>query len=404
MNSTTWVMILFRPHMSRYSIVLLSFLCAVFSTAVAQQRVPVFISGTDGHKTYRIPAMIGMPDGILLAFCEGRVADSGDFGDINIVLKRSSDGGITWSAMQTVVDYHALQAGNPAPVVDLTDPAYPKGRIFLFYNTGNNHENEVRKGNGLREVWYKTSTDNGNSWSEGVNITTMVHRPKQPQVNDAYNFPEDWRSYANTPGHAIQLTRGKYAGRIFVPANHSEGESQPQFMDYRAHGFYTDDHGKTFHLGQSVNFPGSNESMATELSGGTLMMNIRNQRGDIRSRIVAISKSGGEHWDTAYFDNNLPDPVCQGSILTINSQKQKTIIAFCNAADKERRDNLTLRISSDEGKRWQKEYVIDKGQDNQKGDHAAYSDLVKLSNKSIGILFERNNYGEIVFVRQSWRK
>ena len=382
----------------------LPFLCCIFSVAVSQQRVPVFVSGTEGHKSYRIPAMISLPEGTLLAFCEGRVVDSGDFGDINIVLKRSNDGGITWSALQTVVDYDELQAGNPAPVVDLTDPAFPKGRIFLYYNTGNNHENEVRKGNGLREVWYKTSTDNGNSWSAAVNITTKVHRPKQPGVNSAYNFPEDWRSYANTPGHAIQFTAGKYAGRIFVAANHSEGEPQSQFMDYRAHGYYTDDHGKTFHLSQSINIPGSNESMATELSDGRLLMNIRNQRGDIRSRIVALSSTGGEQWDTVYFDSNLPDPVCQGSILTISNQKKGTTIAFCNAADRERRDNLTLRISSDEGKSWNKKYVIDKAGDDQKGDHAAYSDLVKLSSKSIGILYERSNYSQIVFVRQDWGK
>lgn len=396
-------MITLSPRMDKLLIVL-PFLCCIFSSALPQERIRVFVSGTEGHKTYRIPAMIRLPDGILLAFCEGRVVDSGDFGDINIVLKRSNDGGRTWSALQTVVDYESLQAGNPAPVIDLTDPAYPKGRIFLFYNTGNNHENEVRKGNGLREVWYTTSTDNGFSWSDGVDITTMVHRPKQPGVNSAYNFHDDWRSYANTPGHAIQFTRGKYTGRIFVAANHSEGEPLPQFIDYRAHGFYTDDHGKTFHLGQSVNLPGSNESMATELSDGRLMMNIRNQKGEIRSRIVALSNSGGEQWDTTYFDNNLPDPVCQGSTLTISNQRQSTTIAFCNAADRERRDNLTLRISFDEGKSWDKKYVIDKAGDNTKGDHAAYSDLVKLNSKSIGILYERNNYEEIVFVRQVWKK
>jgi sialidase-1 len=98
--------------------------------------------------------------------------------------------------------------------VDLTDPEYPKGRIFLFYNTGNNHEGEVRKGNGYREVWYKTSVDGGNTWSDEVNITTQVHRPYQPQINPAYNFKEDWRSYANTPGHAMQFESGKYKGRI----------------------------------------------------------------------------------------------------------------------------------------------------------------------------------------------
>jgi sialidase-1 len=63
-------------------------------------------------------------------------------------------------------------------------------------------------------VWYKTSVDGGNTWSDAVNITTQVHRPYQPQINPAYNFKEDWRSYANTPGHAMQFESGKYKGRI----------------------------------------------------------------------------------------------------------------------------------------------------------------------------------------------
>jgi len=128
---------------------------------LAQEKVPVFISGTDQHKSFRIPAIIMLPNKDLLAFCEGRVNGSGDFGDINIVMKTSHDKGVTWSKINTIVDADSLQAGNPAPVVDLTDPLYPSGRIFLFYNTGNNHESEVRKGNGLREVWYKTSVDGG---------------------------------------------------------------------------------------------------------------------------------------------------------------------------------------------------------------------------------------------------
>ena len=130
---------------SSISIVLL---CCFFPSLPQAKKILVFTSGTEGHKSYRIPAIIGLPNGQLLAFCEGRVNDAGDFGDINIVLKRSDDKGQTWSAIRTVVDYDSLQAGNPAPVVDLTDPAYPGGRIFLFYNTGNNHEDEVRKGNG----------------------------------------------------------------------------------------------------------------------------------------------------------------------------------------------------------------------------------------------------------------
>ena len=378
-------------------------LLLLMATTLAQTTdVPVFVSGTEGYKSFRIPAAIALPNGDILAFCEGRVHGAGDFGDIDIVVKRSKDKGKTWGTLHIAVDMDSLQAGNPAPVVDLTDPAYPEGRIFLFYNTGNNHESEVRKGNGLREVWYKTSSDNGLTWSEPVNITTQTHRPKQPQVNAAYNFSEDWRSYANTPGHAMQFQHGKFKGRIFVAANHSAGDPQQEAMDYEAHGYYTDDHGKTFHLGATVNVPGGNESMATELSNDKLMMNSRNQRGDKRERIVSISSDGGATWDTIYFDPNLPDPVNQGSILTIGKKGGKAIIAFCNAADTQHRDNLTLRISYDEGKTWKKNFVIAKSA-NDKGDYSAYSDLVNVSKKEIGILYEKDGYSKIVFTVVKWR-
>lgn len=384
--------------------VIFSIFIVLFSLqSFAQDKaVPVFVSGNEGHKSYRIPAIIKLPDGSLLAFAEGRVNNAGDFGDINIVLKKSTDKGKSWSALQTVVDYDQMQAGNPAPVVDLYDPAFPGGRIFLFYNTGNNHEGEVRKGNGLREVWYKTSTDGGLTWSEPVNITVQTHRPRQPQLNPSYNFSEDWRSYANTPGHAMQFGSGKYKGRIFVAANHSAGDPLPKAEDYKAHGFFTDDHGSSFRLSQTVSTPGGNESMAAEMSGDKLMMNSRNQQGDIRARIVSISSNGGESWDTTYFDTNLPDPVNQGSILTVGKKKGKNIIAFCNAADTRRRDNLTLRISYNDGLQYSKSIVVDKSNNDKQRDFTAYSDLVKLSRKKIGVLYEKENYSRIVFKIIKW--
>ncbi len=374
----------------------------VFAHGFSQDKVPVFVSGTEGHKSFRIPAIIQLPNRDLLAFCEGRVNGAGDFGDINLVMKRSADGGKTWSALQTVVDIGTLQVGNPAPVVDLADPAYPNGRIFLFYNTGNNHEGEVRKGKGLREAWYVTSTDHGQTWSEPVNITTQVHRPKNVASNPAYNFAEDWRSYANTPGHAMQFEKGKYKGRIFIAANHSAGDPQNGSTDYAAHGYYTDDHGKTFHLSATVAVPGSNESTAAELSGDRLMMNSRNQKGDVRARIVSISSDGGATWEKTYFDSTLIDPVNEGSILTVGKKGGKNILAFSNAADTRRRDNLTLRISYDDGLTWKKAIVVDKSADG-KGDFTAYSDLVKLNKKKVGILYERDGYKQIVFSAIKWK-
>jgi sialidase-1 len=370
----------------------------------AQESIPVFISGTENHKIYRIPAIIVLPDGQLLAFAEGRVNGSNDFGDIDIMMKRSSDNGKTWSPVTTVVDYDRLQAGNPAPVVDLTDPMYPDGRIFLFYNTGTNNESEVRKGNGYREVLYKTSADNGRSWSEPINITTMVHRAYQPEANTSYNFREGWRSYANTPGHAMQFEQGLYRGRIVVAANHSEGDPQKSWEDYASHDFYTDDHGRTFKLSRSLPIPGSNEATAAELSNNRLILNARNQKGDIRSRIEAISNDGGETWDSTWFDSNLPDPVCEGSILNIGQLNGKNILAFCNPASTTRRDNLTLRISYDEGLTWPVVIPVDKSPDEANSkDYTAYSDIVSISPTEIGILYERDNYSEIVFKVIKWR-
>ena len=384
--------------MKRFCIALFLILSVRYITAgFCNAQVPVFISGKDGHQSYRIPAIIGLPNGDLLAIAEGRVNNAGDFGDINLVMKRSSDDGQTWGEMITLVDNDSLQAGNPAPVVDLEDARYPDGRIFLFYNTGNNHEGEVRKGNGVREVWYITSVDGGTTWSAPVNITTQVHRPNQPDFNADYSFSEDWRSYANTPGHALQLTSGPYKGRLFVAANHSAGPPKSDFRDYTAHGFFSDDHGATFKLSETVAIPGSNESTAAELADGSVMMNIRNQTGDIRARIIAVSSSGGAEWDTTYFDRQLRDPVCEGTLLAIGKRKGKNILAFCNAADTVHRDNLTLRISFDEGKSWDKNIVIDKAAAGKERNHTAYSDIVKITNKKIGVLYERDGYSQIVF-------
>jgi sialidase-1 len=301
-----------------------------------------------------------------------------------------------------VADYNDQQVGNAAPVVDLTDPAYPKGRIFLFYNTGNAHEAEVRAGKGLREAWYKTSADQGQTWSAPVNITLQVHRPRMPHINPAYAFAEDWRAYANTPGHGMQFAAGPYKGRIYIAANHSQGGPRSAGEDYYAHGYFTDDHGKSFSLGQTVPEPGGNESMATELSQGKLLMNVRNQSGDVRARIVARSSDGGMRWDTTYFNRQLPDPVNQGSILTIGRKKGRAIVAFCNAADTQRRDNLTVRISFDEGETWPRQYLVAKSPDARQ-DYAAYSDLVKTGRKTLGVLYEKDGYKQIVFSVLKWK-
>jgi sialidase-1 len=372
------------------------FIFLLFINNVFAQESMVFQSKEGGYDFFRIPAIVQTSTDHLIAFAEGRVNGSGDFGNVDIVYKISKNGGKTWEALHTLIDNKILQAGNAAPVMDWMDPAYPKGVLYLFYNTGNNHEYEVRKGNGLREVWFVKSFDHGNSWTSPVNITTQVHRPLQPQTNPAYQFKEDWRSYANTPGHGLQIQTGNYKGRIYIPANHSSGDPQNAFHDYKAHAYYTDDHGKTFHLSSAIEIPSSNESTAAELSNGNLLVNSRNQSGNPKRRIIALSSNGGETWDTTYISSTLIDPVCQASLLNIHFKNRHHLL-FSNAFAVQHRDSLSIHHSNDDGKTWSNKKMIEIAAPGFKGDWAAYSDLVLINKRRIGILYERNNYKEIVF-------
>lgn len=363
---------------------------SLFCLKLKAQETTIFKNGDDGFLCYRIPAIVKAPNGELLAFCEARKHNCGDHGDVRIVLKRSTDNGKTWGQLEIIAEKDTFQAGNPAPVFDLLDKKYKNGRLFLFYNTGSNaSEQQVREGKAKREVWYKTSLDNGKTWSQPVNITPSVHLGFQ--VSETNRNPKsDWRSYANTPGHALQLTKGKYKGRLFIAANHSEGAPKANFKDYAAHGFYSDDHGKTWHLTPSVDFASSNESTAAELSDGGILMNIRNQSGEGKFRLLAFSKNAGVKWDTIYIEKQLPDPVCEGSMINLKTKNGQNVLLFSNLNHSTKRENLTLYASVDEGKTWRIRKVICEGS-------SAYSDLVIQQDSKVGVLYEKDNYTKIVY-------
>ncbi|MEY3368722.1 MAG: hypothetical protein RI973_1877 [Bacteroidota bacterium] len=353
----------------------------------------VFENGESSYQCFRIPALVQAPDGTLLAFAEGRRQHCGDFGDVDIVLKTSTDGGKTWSPLRVVANFDTLQAGNPAPVLDLMDPAYPNGRLFLFYNTGSTGEQEVRQGEAIREVWFTTSANLGESWFSPVNITAFVNRPQKPAQDPAYQFPEDWRSYANTPGHALQLPDG----RLLVPSNHSAGPPLPQFRDYRAHAFFSDDHGGTWQLGADVSYPGSNESTAAALPDRGVLMSIRNQSGDTRQRLLARSRNGGATWDSLWTAADLPDPVCQGSLLNAIAPDGSPVLLHSNASSETERCCLTVKVSYNGGLNWKQIADVYSGS-------AAYSDLAPAGPGAFGVLYERDKYTRIHFAAFAWRQ
>jgi sialidase-1 len=278
--------------------------------------------------------------------------------------------------MEVVADFGVLQAGNPAPVVDYFDPDYPQGRIFLFYNTGDVSEQDMRLGKGTREVHYISSIDQGKTWSKPTNITEEVHFNKTTTQGHL-----DWRTHASTPGHALQFKRGAYQGRIYIPANHSKGDPQDRFNEYRAYGFYSDDHGKTWSVSPDIDVPSSNEAIGTELPNGDLMLNIREQNGKTKQRLVALSSDGGASWKETYFDPSLITPVCQSSILLFE-QKNQSLLIYSGPNSPDKREKMTLKFSLDSGKSWVKEKEVYAG-------GAAYSDLVQVDEEQVGLFYEK---------------
>ncbi|MBU3745341.1 MAG: exo-alpha-sialidase, partial [Sediminibacterium sp.] len=239
--------------------------------------------------------------------------------------------------------------------------------------------------------------DGGLHWEKPVNITAQVHHPATINKNLVDTIQPDWRSYANTPGHALQIEHGPYKGRIVVAANHSAGVPQSRFKDYQAHVFYTNNHAESFSLSSNVPVAGSNESMAATLGNGGILVNSRNQSGDVRARIISRSNNGGVSWDTTYFEKSLIDPVNQGSVITIGYSRGKAIIASSHTQDSSRRNHLMLHISKDDGYTWDPVAMIDATTENTPRDYTAYSDLVLLNRKQLGCLYERNQYRAIVF-------
>ena len=323
-------------------------------------QVDVFVSGRDGYHTFRIPAIVVSKKGTLLAFCEGRKGSRSDHGDIDLVLKRSFDGGRTWTKMQIVHDEGGAQKvtiGNPCPVVDQST-----GTIWLLFCRDNDR------------VFVTKSTDDGASWAKPKEITQDVK-------------PTSWTWYATGPVHGVQLS----TGRLLIPCDHRERAKGKTMF---SHVFYSDDHGASWKLGGSLGDK-TDECAAVEAADGRVYLNMRSYHGKNR-RAVAWSKDGGATWSKVKLDETLIEPVCQGSVIRFTDVKRhdKNRVLFSNPASK-RRVRMTVRVSYDECKTWSAGKVIHAGP-------AAYSDLCVQPDKTIGCLYERGEnqaYEKITLAR-----
>jgi sialidase-1 len=323
---------------------------------VGDLHTDVFVSGHDGYHTYRIPAIVTANSGMLLAFAEGRKNSGADHGDVDMVLRRSEDGGRTWLPMQLVYEEggtERITIGNPSPVVDRET-----GRVWLFFCRDN------------KRVLVTHSNDDGVTWAEPIDLTDTLKL-------------DGWREwYATGPCHGIQLQ----SGRLVIPANHGmRGGSQ-------THMILSDDHGQTWRVGGSA-MVGTNETSIAELPGNRVYSNMRisgHKNGMPYCRRVAVSDDGGETFGPTEFDHDLIGSICEASVLSFQ-HNGKHLLLISNPKS-QRRERMTVRASTDEGKTWTDGLRIYEGS-------SAYSDLVQVDDQTIGLLFERDLYAKLTFVR-----
>ncbi len=339
----------------------------------------LWTAGVGGYATYRIPGIVVTKRGIVLAYTSARQGTS-DWADIDIVMRRSLDNGGTWTPSRRLLGEGQGTTDNPVAI-----PDYQTGAVHFLYQ--HNYE----------RVYYMRSDDDGKTFTKPVEITDVFEKFR----------PEyDWHVIAPGVGHALQLK----SGRLLVPIWMALGA--PTSPTSRAHRpsaiatIYSDDHGKTWNRGaiianNSDDLPNPSESMAVQLSDGRVLLSIRNESKKFR-RAYSISSDGISNWSTPVFDENLFEPICAASIVRFRSSpldKDPTLL-FSNPDSEDikpsnpsrlarPRQNLTIRLSSDDAKTWPVHRVID-------GGVAGYSDLAVDKEKNIYILYEEGsiNYSD----------
>jgi sialidase-1 len=353
-------------------IYLFLFPLSLFSQEKQFKGEPIFVSGTQGYSTFRIPAMVTTNSGKIVAFAEGRVNGSSDTGNIDLVMRSSDDGGKTWSPLKVIWDDNDNVCGNPAPVVNRTT-----GEIHLLmtWNLGEDHEREIiaQTSEDTRRVYVSASKDEGQTWSQPREITSSVKL-------------SNWTWYATGPCHGIQMENGKYKGRLIIPCDHIEAKTKK----YYSHVIYSDDSGKTWQLGGTTPQDQVNECTVAEFPDGKLILNMRNYDRTQKTRKISYSDDGGITWSDIQPVPELVEPICQASMLFVD--KTKTLY-FLNPASTDSRIRMTLKRSRDYGKTWETKNLLHPGP-------SAYSDITLISNNKLGCLYEAgisNPYENIIF-------
>jgi sialidase-1 len=352
--------------------------CLTSAAEPLLEKTEVFPPGLNQVARYRIPGLVVTPKGTVLAYSEARRNNSSDWGEIEIHLRRSTDGGKTWLPSQHIAHHGSRLEGNPR-----------KKEGGETEQTVNNPVAIVDHQTGAIEFLYcinyarcyaMRSTDDGLTWTSPIDITASFEPFRQHY---------DWKVIATGPGHGIQLKSGRLVVPIWL-AYGAVGDHKPS----AAATIYSDDHGKTWQAGDLClpnegDFGDPNETMITELADGRVML-VSRSVSKANRKLVTTSPDGATGWTTPVFHDQLWEPICMASIVTHPSG----VLLFSNPhtlgldkdgqeipAGRGKRENLCIKLSRDHGQTWPINKVLDPGK-------AAYSDLAILPDGTILCLYE----------------
>ena len=365
---------------------LLSLLFTTLASAADRPFVVIHKQGDYDCHTFRIPGIAVTNNGTLLAVYDMRYRSRRDLqGHMDIGLSRSTDGGKTWEDPRPIMDmgeYGGLsqdENGCSDPNV-LVDKA--TGEIFVsavwthgkpgthqWRGDGSEPGHDIHKSSQFMIV---RSADDGKTWSKPENLTKTLKNP-------------EWYLFAPAPGNGITLSDGK----LVMPTQGRDKTGLP-FSNL----MWSDDHGKTWTLGNHARTD-TTESAVAELSDGSLMLNIRDNRNrsdksETNGRAVSVTGDLGKTWEVHSSDHGaLPEPVCMASLISHKMKDGRHVLFFSNPNHKAKRRNMTVRMSLDDGETWPEQIGLD-----DKG--GAYSSLVMVNDRTLGILYESSR-ADLVF-------
>jgi sialidase-1 len=350
------------------------------------EKSDVYKAGESGYAVYRIPGIVVTAKGTVLAYAEARKSERGDWNTIDIVLRRSTDGGGTWSKFRKIADVPGPKTKNPVALAqNLAGPGDVTYNNPVAIPDKNGSVHFVFCLEYMR-AFHMRSDDDGITWSKPVEITSAF---------EGFRPAYDWKVIATGPGHGIQLKNG----RLLIPVWMSLGTGGHAHRPSVAATIYSDDHGVTWKHGEialpnTPEFIIPNETAAVELADGSVMLNARSESKTNR-RIVTVSRDGATGWSKPHFDDALIDPICMAGLVRYST----TTILFSNPYNLGRKDgrnepglprdrrNLTVQMSRDEGRSWPVRKTIEPG-------WSGYSDLAVAKDGTILLLYERGGAGD----------